>query len=69
MNKRELINDMKRAAGGSFVTRSWLAKYMNHPDPHSVDRFIHNLPRINQRYFIDDIAEQIISQSTYKEVR
>lgn len=67
MNKRELINDMKRAAGGSsFVTRAWLAKYMNHPDPHSVDRFLYNLPRINRRYFIDDIAEKIMDQAQYR---
>lgn len=66
MNKRELINDMKRAAGGSFVTRAWLAKYMNHPDPHSVDRFLHDLPRVNRRYFIDDIAGKIYEQAQYR---
>lgn len=69
MNKRTLIADMKKSAGSSFITRSWLAEYLHLKDPKCVDRYIYGLPRLNSRYFIDDVAERMIDQCDYREVR
>lgn len=66
MEKKELINDMTRSAGGSFVTRQWLAGYMNLKDPKSVDRYLYGLPRLNKRYFIGDIADVLLSECAYR---
>ena len=67
MTKKELIADMQRAAGSSFVTRSWLAGYLHLKDPKSVDRYLYNLQTVSSRYFIADIAESIMQQSKYRE--
>lgn len=67
MNKKELIADMKRNAGASFVPQSWLCKYLNVKDPKSIRPCLVGLPRINGRYFIDDVADRILREMTYKE--
>lgn len=69
MNKRTLIEEMRRAAGGGFISRKWLAEYMQLKDPKSVDCILHGLPRINSRYFVNDVAERMIEKCNYKEVR
>lgn len=66
MNKKDLIADMKRSAGGSFIPRAWLAEYLHLKDPKSVDRYISGLPRLNGRYFIDDVAERMMSECDYR---
>ena len=67
MTKKELIEDMKRHAGSGFVSRSWLAEYLHLKDPKSVDRYLYNLQTVNSRYFIADIAENIMQQCKYRE--
>ena len=58
MTKTELINDMKKACGSSFITRRKLANYMGINDVHTVDRYLAALQRIdNKYYFIPDVAE------------
>lgn len=66
MEKKQLVTDMTRSAGGSFVTRQWLADYMNLKDPKSVDRYLQGLPRLNKRYFVGDIADAMLSQCAYR---
>lgn len=61
MTKTELVNDMRRQTGASFITRKQLAEYLGKKDPHSVDGLIHGLTRFaGKKYFIADVAEQIM---------
>lgn len=61
MTKTELTADLKRYCGGSFITRTELAKYMNYSSPKRVDRFLQGLDRISgTRYFCGDVAERIL---------
>ena len=66
MNKKELISDMKKTIGASFITRNELARYMNLKDPASVDRYLYGLPRLNSRYFIPDVAERMMEQLEFR---
>lgn len=61
MERRELIYAMEKFAGASFLTRSELAKFLGYKDPHSVDKYIRGLPRLENRYFVNDIATVIQS--------
>lgn len=67
MNRKELIADMKSRAGSSFVPQVWLCKYLNVKDPRSIRSCLVGLPKINGRYFIDDVADRILQEVTYKE--
>ena len=60
--KTEIVNDMKRFAGASFITRKQLADYMGFKDPHSVDVFLAPLQQTKHRYFIPEVVERIIEQ-------
>lgn len=62
MDKRELINDMRRYCGGSFITRQKLAAYMGYKDPHCVDELLYGLERVKQCYFVNDVAESLKSR-------
>lgn len=66
MNKKDLINDMRRATGASFITRKELAQFMNLKDPAGADRYTHGLPRLSGRYFIADIAERLMDQVDFR---
>lgn len=61
MTKAELTADLKRHCGGSFITRTELAKYMGYASPKRVDRFLEGLERIcGTRYFIADVADNML---------
>lgn len=61
MTKAELTADLKRYCGGSFITRTELAKYMGYSSPKRVDRFLQGLDRIGgTRYFCNDVAENVL---------
>lgn len=61
MTKSEITADLKRYCGGSFITRTELAKFMGYASPKRVDRFLQGLDRISgTRYFIGDVAENIM---------
>ena len=61
MTKSQLTNDLKKFCGGSFITRTDLAKFMRYQSPKRVDMFLDGLDRINgTRYFIADVAERIL---------
>lgn len=62
MNKSELIADLKRSCGGSgFITRNQVCLYFGNSCPKSVDRYLHDLERVNAKYyFIPDVAGNII---------
>lgn len=61
MTKTEIAADLKKYCGGSFITRTELAKFMGYASPKRVDRFLDGLDRISgTRYFIGDVAERIL---------
>lgn len=61
MERRELIYAMEKFAGASFISRNELARFLGYKDPHSVDKYIRGLPRLENRYFVNDIATVIQS--------
>ncbi len=66
MNKQDLIKDMERKVEASVITRKQLAEYLNLKDAKSVDVYLHGLPSINQRYFIADVAEQMLANMNWR---
>ena len=61
MNAKKIETDIKQFVGGGFITRQQLARYMGRRDPHSVDRYLVDLERVNGKYyFIPDVAETLI---------
>lgn len=61
MTKAEITADLKRFCGGSFITRTELARYMGYSSPKRVDQFLNGLERINgTRYFCGEVAENIL---------
>lgn len=68
MKRNDLISDMKRAAAGSsFISRKGLADYMSLKDPKSVDRYLSGLQSLNQRFFIPDVVDQMLSQVKFND--
>lgn len=66
MNKKELQSDMQKFAGGSFITRKQITKYLCLKDSKSIDRYIFGLPSVNKRYFVPDVAENIINAMKWR---
>lgn len=63
VNKADIVKDMRGLTGSGFITRIELAKYMGTNSPKSVDRYLTELERIdNKYYFIPDVAESILSR-------
>ena len=62
MTKKELVADMKHAVNGSsFINRTDLMKYLGVGSHHTVEKYLHGLERLNNRYyFVPDVAEQMI---------
>lgn len=62
LNKKELVKRMESFSGGIFIKRKTLAECMGRSDPHSVDKFLKGLPRVDSDlYFIPDVADAIIA--------
>lgn len=62
MKRADLIADMKKfVGGGGFITRKLTAEYLGLKDPHSVDRHLNGLERVNGKYFfIPDVVDELI---------
>ncbi len=64
LNRREIIKQMESYSGGLFITRKKLAQCMGRKDPHSVDRYLRDLPRVDKDlYFIPDVADALIASA------
>lgn len=64
LNRKELIKHMETFSGGIFIKRKTLAQCMGRSDPHSVDRYLRDLPRVDKDlYFIPDVADSIIASA------
>lgn len=62
MTKTELTADLRKFLGGSgFITRRQTADYFGVSEPRVIDKYLHGLPRISDKYyFISDVAENIL---------
>ena len=63
MTKTELVKGMQAFTGGGFINRDELKKFLGYKDSHSIAKFLCGLERVGNRYFIPDVAEQIIHVS------
>lgn len=64
LNKKELVRQMESYSGGLFITRKKLAQCMGRKDPHSVDKYLRDLPRVDKElYFIPDVADALIASA------
>lgn len=60
MNKAELTKAMQVHTGCSFITRIQLAGFMGYKNPASVAKYLYPLERVDKKYFIPDVVEQIL---------
>ena len=67
MTKTELSKGMQEFTGCSFITRLQLMDFMGYRSVNSVTKYLHDLPRVDKRYYIPDVAAAIAAQITYKE--
>lgn len=64
LNRKELVRQMESYSGGLFITRKKLAQCMGRKDPHSVDKYLRDLPRVDKElYFIPDVADALIASA------
>ena len=64
LNRKEMISRLESFSGGAFITRKKLAQSMGRKDPHSVDKFLRDLPKVDKElYFIPDVADALIASS------
>ena len=63
MTKTELTKAMQHHAGCSFITRSQLASFMGYKNPASVAKYLYPLERVDKRYFIPDVADEILREA------
>ena len=69
MKRQDLIADMKKKTESSFITRKDLAAFMGLKDAKSVDRYLVGLPTLNKRFFINDVADRMLAEVTFREDR
>lgn len=62
MTKQELITSLRSSIGGAdFISLSELARYLGAKDPYKVKRkYLLSLNRIGKKYFIKDVAAELI---------
>lgn len=64
MNRKEVIKQLESFSGGVFITRKKLTAALGRKDPHSVDKYLRDLPRVDKElYFIPDVADALIASS------
>lgn len=62
MTKSELVKAMATSAGGYFITRPKLAKFIGARRSETVRQYVDDLPALKEKYyFIPDVAEKMIA--------
>ena len=62
MTKSELVKAMTASAGGYFITRPKLAKFIGAKRSETVRQYVDGLQVLNKRYyFIPDVAERMVA--------
>lgn len=61
MTKSELVREMQRQEGGSFITKARLAKFIGAKRSETVGRYVDGLQVLNKKYyFIPEVAERMM---------
>lgn len=64
LNRKEVVKRLESFSGGVFITRKKLAEVLGRKNPHSVDKYLRDLPRVDKElYFIPDVADALIASS------
>jgi len=64
LNRKEMIKQLESFSGGIFITRKKLTAALGRKDPHSVDKYLKDLPRVDKElFFIPDVADALIASS------
>lgn len=64
LNRKEMIKQLESFSGGVFITRKKLTAALGRKDPHSVDKYLKDLPRVDKElFFIPDVADALIASS------
>lgn len=66
MKLHELIKSMERFNDSGFMNRSEFCRYMGYKDPHSIDKYLQDVPKINGRYSCIDLAERLWQDYGYQ---
>ena len=48
MNRKEVIKQLESFSGGVFITRKKLTAALGRKDPHSADKYLRDLPRVDK---------------------
>lgn len=59
MTKTRALQTIQLIHKSAFIKRSELAEVMGYKDPHMVDKYLKDLPKIGSKYSILDVAESI----------
>ena len=65
MTKTELTKSMQAYTGSSFITRNQLAGFMGYKNPSSVVKHLYGLERIDKKYFIPDVVDNMLAARSY----
>ena len=61
MERRELIADMKKTVGSSFITLTEIGKYIHQTNLTRVKKeYLIGLERLGKRYFIPDVVTRLM---------
>lgn len=63
MTKQQLVDKME-ARYGAFILPSQIAEFMGLKDRHSIRKYIARLERVGNRYFVPDVAKEIMEHLT-----
>lgn len=64
MTKHDLVEAMTSQAGGYFITKTGLAKFIGNKRTDAVGKYVADLPVLNKRYyFIPDVAERMMADT------
>lgn len=64
MTKNDLVRAMTASAGGYFITKTQLARFMGVKSPDTVRQYVEGLQVTNLKYyFIPDVADQILANT------
>lgn len=67
MTKSDIVRELTAYAGGKFVTKACLVKFMGVKRTETVGRYVSGLQAVDGKYyFIPEVAEKIMSNVTTK---
>ena len=61
MNRKEMINDMKKAVKAGFISKQQLSDFLGYKSPNSVSKYLYGLASIDRRYYIPDVVDSLLS--------